>query len=272
MGDEKYPNNDVKDSMEDRKFIEVPYRLNENIYNAFLLLRYRPFDFDFSRTDEHNNVSNLRFSLGIIAYVISIAQFAALVSLCRVVMLESGMSLGSTMVRNYYSYLLFPFLLFGMISAAVELRSARRDIEALQEFGIGNGIKYREGIMQRWHVFYLKKFSEVFFGWAGSLAYFMVLALYSTVNDWAGVLKVILNFLAHKNILEADELAYTYFAKDRIAALLARAGKKEIDIFEGHIVIPRKVTCSESYWIYADALLMIIICVVFQEIYRLFEQ
>eukprot|EP01084_Bolivina_argentea_P114716 204172_1 len=245
--------------LNDLKKIKVSSKLNENIYNAFLILNYRK-DLNLRNIDIHNYSLNLKCSLGIVSYVIFIVQWSALILLMRIIMLSSGKSYtdwGNS--SNYNSYTVFPFLTFGIIATAKELAQCVHDIMLLKELQIG----VEKGKIQR---IILKYFGEVALGFFGGLIYFSILTVYSNTEQWQDTLNAILNILAYQFILDADEWAYHYFAKWRLEKYVSRASVdgNPIDIFQSYFSIEQKPSFKEATKIYVNIIAVFCYCTIFQ--------
>eukprot|EP01084_Bolivina_argentea_P164066 285297_1 len=224
--------------------IEIQQECNHNIYNAFLIAYYR--DDPKLKLKEHDVINKqIKYGLGMLAYLTAISQCAALIFLIRVVMITSGVKiwdlLGSG--RTGYAMFMWPFWFIAIIVCLKESQEATMDIKVLKEWNITSIISIDDNDKKtctcKWkniHVFFLKIITEQILGYVGSLVYFFVIAIYSSDDKWDGIINTIFNLLAYQFILDADEWAYSVV---RLTIKLALAETSpQIDIkyfFSGHV-------------------------------------
>ena len=219
--------------------IKVSAKCGENIFNAYLILKYRNFnaesDLEWNENNHHNYTSNLKLSLMFVSYLVMILKYTALTLLIRVTMLSSDTSYKDwkTDKPSDKTYYVFPFFVLAQLNISADLKQDAIDNTIFQNWGIASSSFKIDHVWKFPHWIILKGYGKSMFELMGSIIYFITLSMYSTPENWEDILNVILNLLAYQFIMNADEIAYNWFAKARIETFVARTASKEIDIFDG---------------------------------------
>eukprot|EP01083_Nonionella_stella_P199678 732019_1 len=174
---------------------------NANIYNAFLITKYRKDlqkkDFDFIERD-------LTYGLGVLAYLTAFIQWIALCTLLLALfnktaqtLTEEAISYWSAWPSNPSTLFIWPFFMIGLYSTYKQFSQIWVDIHTLREWNIKKN---------QCHVLFFKYVCELILYTGGSFLFYVILSLYSK----AGVktLDVVLKLLSYQFIFQADEWAY----------------------------------------------------------------
>eukprot|EP01083_Nonionella_stella_P038444 104597_1 len=197
---------------ESQENTELPQiQCKTNIYNAYLLVRYR---------EDMINHKDTTW-LGIFAYFIAGVQWAALMLLGAIVIDNSGVVRPWMEMQwipaDWNTLVMFPFFIIAGVTCRRDIHKLYQDLDAFAILKIPYGF----------HVTFFKLGTEVALTFFGSMTYLIILALYSDSHgNWSSIFNAILNLLAYQFITNVDENAYLAIEQ------ILRLNSKTFELFD----------------------------------------
>ena len=229
---------------------EIPMECKRNIYNLFLIANYR--NDPRLNLKEHKQINKkIRFTLGALAYLTALAQWLGFGILFMVTILSSDrpenewyFSFGT----KHWNLWMYPFWIIALIFAWKEISESKCDQLILVNWGIkAESISdcscCRRNRCKTFQFYFFKVLTEKYFGYAGSLSYFTVLAAFSNGDEWERVLETIFRLIEFQFILEAKDWAFSMFERP-MKVWLAQTSDNFLDfdindVFEGEMTLER---------------------------------